>query len=64
MARSFVRSDKPSHTPCGRSDGEVHSQDGKESSSENRRQRQALPMRQVPQEKSKTSQNTRPVVLS
>src|SRR5207247_111672 len=47
----------------GGSDGEEHSQDRKESPPENRRQGQALPVRQVPQEKPETYQDPRPLVL-
>ena len=42
---------------------EEHSQDRKESAPENRRQGPALPVRQVPQEKSETCQEPRPLVL-
>jgi hypothetical protein len=48
---------------CGGCDGKEHSQDRKEGAPENCRERQTLPVRQVPQEKRKTCQITSPLVL-
>ena len=47
----------------GGCDGEEHSQDRQENLTENRRERQTLPLRQVPQEKPETCKNTCPLVL-
>ena len=42
---------------------EEHSQDWKEVAPENRRERQTLPLRQVPQTKPETRKDSRPLVL-
>ena len=46
------------------SDGEEHSQDWKEGTAQDRRERQTLPLRQVPQTKPEAGEDSRPVVLS
>jgi hypothetical protein len=45
-------------------DGEELSQDRKKGAPENRREGQTLPLRQVPQKKPETCQDTRTLVLS
>jgi hypothetical protein len=47
----------------GGSDGKEHSQHWKKGAPENRLQRQAVSLRQVPQTKPETCENSRPLVL-
>ena len=48
---------------CGGSDGEEHLQERKANPTENRREGQTLPLRQVPQTKPETCENPSPLVL-
>src|SRR5882724_11650906 len=69
--RAFGRVHASCIKSCGRtggkhrrsSDGEEHTQDGKEGTPENRREGQTLPLRRVPQEKPTACQDSRPLVL-